>query len=512
MGDQPRYASLRDYLALLRRQRLVVIGVTLLFAGVAFLLSTTQEPRYEAESTLAFRSIAQDVGVLGINVVPESSAERASIKAEAIRRITIARRVQRELRTNAPPEALLGAITTRVEALTNLVLVQAAWDDPDFAARLANEFAEQAAVVSRRQELAKVDAAIDELRRQIRRASDDPGDVNAALARQKLAELEAVRAVARPAEVSSRADPPAAPVSPRPVRNTLLGALVGLAFGLLAAFLRDSLDRRLRAPKDAHEELGYPVLGRVGAKALGGAGLAGNGSRPLNPADLEAFRMLRTNLAFFTPESPLRSVLVTSGIPDEGKSTVAASLASASAAAGQRTLLVEADLRRPALAERLGLKQGPGLSEYLAGTADPQEILQVKEFSIAPQANGGKPAAAPAEVTERSLVCITAGRPPAQPAELLASDRCRQFLAKIGGIYDLVVIDSSPMLSSVDPLELIPNVDGVVLCVRLGLTSRDDARAVRNAVRRLPERPTGLVVTGLGGDEEEYAYYGYEPV
>ena len=107
-------------------------------------------------------------------------------------------------------------------------------------------------------------------------------------------------------------------------------------------------------------------------------------------------------------------------------------------------------------------------------------------------------------------MCITAGKPPAQPAELLASERCHQFLAKIGGIYDLIVIDSSPMLSAVDPLELIPHVDGIVICARLGLTSRDDARAVRNALRRLPERPTGLVVTGLGGDEEEYAYYGYE--
>src|SRR6188768_2020299 len=107
MGDQPRYASLRDYLALLRRQRLVVIATTLVFAATAFLLSTTQEPRYEAESAVSYRSVAQDVGVLGISVLPEPSSERAAIKAESIRRLSIARQVQRRLKTKVPPAALL---------------------------------------------------------------------------------------------------------------------------------------------------------------------------------------------------------------------------------------------------------------------------------------------------------------------------------------------------------------------------------------------------------------------
>ncbi|MGH2987374.1 MAG: CpsD/CapB family tyrosine-protein kinase, partial [Solirubrobacterales bacterium] len=246
--------------------------------------------------------------------------------------------------------------------------------------------------------------------------------------------------------------------------------------------------------------------GRIGAGALGSSGLAGNGTGSLDPADLEAFRMLRTNLSFFGPHKPLRSVLVTSGVPGEGKSTVATSLASAAAAAGQRTLLVECDLRRPTLAQRLGLDESPGLSEYLAGSAGPQEILQLRKFSLASGANGSSPSS---PVAERSLVCIAAGSPPAQPAELLASDRCRDFFRKVASVYDLVVVDSSPMLSAVDPLELIPVVDGVLVCIRLGLTTRDDVRAVKGALHRLPERPTGLVVTGLGGKEEEYAYYGY---
>jgi Mrp family chromosome partitioning ATPase len=253
-----------------------------------------------------------------------------------------------------------------------------------------------------------------------------------------------------------------------------------------------------------------PVLGRVGATALGSAGLASNGAVPLTPADFEAFRMLRTNLAFFESEAPLKSVLVTSGLANEGKSTVAASLAGAAAAAGQSVLLVEADLRRPVLSRRLGLVRSPGLAEYLAGAAAPQEVLQTCEVRQ-DRGFGGPMAGSNGHdaVTGPFLVCIAAGELPADPAGLLASNRCREFLAKVSKAYDLVILDSSPMLSSVDPLELVPNVDGVVLCVRLGLSTREEVRAVKAAFRRLPERPTGLVVTGFAGGEEEYAYYGY---
>lgn len=507
MSEQPRYATLRDYLALLRRQRLVVLGVTVVFAAAAFLLSTSQTPEYEADASVQFRDVAQDLGVLGISVQPQPAAERAAVRAESVTSARAARRVRRQLDTKVPPAALRAAVTARVEALTNLVSIQATWEDPEFAAALANAFATEAARTAERQQLNRIQAAIDELEQQIRSAgSGEQADVRAAIAREQLGELEAVRAVARPAQVTRRAEPPASAVSPRPLRNTILGGLLGFALGLLAAFIRDSLDRRIRAPRDAHDEIGLPILGRIGAGALGSGGLAGNGTGSLDPADLEAFRMLRTNLAFFAPETPLRSVLVTSGVPGEGKSTVATSLASAAAAAGQRTLLVECDLRRPTLAQRLGLDESPGLSEYLAGSAGPQAILQLRKFSLASSANGDSPTS---PVAERSLVCIAAGSPPAQPAELLASDRCRDFFRKVASVYDLVVVDSSPMLSAVDPLELIPVVDGVLVCIRLGLTTRDDVRAVKGALHRLPQRPTGLVVTGLGGNEEEYAYYGY---
>src|SRR5690606_9558039 len=178
-----------------------------------------------------------------------------------------------------------------------------------------------------------------------------------------------------------------------------------------------------------------------------------------------------------------------SGLPQEGKSTVAASLAAAAAAAGQRTLLVDADLRRPVLAERLSAKRKPGLAEYLSGAVEPKDVLQRVPVKGGNRSNGSTGEA-------RSLVFIAAGDSARAPAELLASERCRDLLSSVRKAYDLVVIDSSPLLSTADPLELMPLVDTVLVCARLSLSTRDVAGAVTETMERLPDVPTGLVVTG----------------
>jgi Mrp family chromosome partitioning ATPase len=267
------------------------------------------------------------------------------------------------------------------------------------------------------------------------------------------------------------------------------------------------------------EELKLPLMGRVREEAMGRAGPVANGRGAMEEADLESFRILRTNLGYLNVDKPLRSIAVTSPLADEGKSTVAISLAFANAWAGKRTLLVECDLRRPVLAERLKLQRAPGLTEFVAGTASPKEVLQPVALDP-PSTNGhrrkrggkkqeAKAESTPAEAAEASLlVCITAGSPPPRPAELLASQRFSEFIAEVANVYDVVILDTAPMLQVADTLELLPKVDGVVVCVRAARTTRDQARAARSALDHLPERPAGLVVTGVRpGDETEYGYY-----
>jgi non-specific protein-tyrosine kinase len=227
----------------------------------------------------------------------------------------------------------------------------------------------------------------------------------------------------------------------------------------------------------------------------------------MSESDFEAFRVLRVNLAALNPGGETRSVLVTSGVPEEGKSTVSIALACAATAAGQRTLLVECDLRRPSFAERLGIDGSPGLSDYLQGGATPQEILKAVPLTLPSSANGAGPSQPGSAGT---LVCITGGSRVANPAELLIGERFAEFIAKVKSNYDLVILDAGPLLAIVDPLELVEQVDAVLLCVRALRTTRDEVRAARTALSHLPARPLGAVLTGLKrrGPDSYHSYYG----
>jgi tyrosine-protein kinase len=513
MSETPRYASLSDYLHVIRAQKVLIIVVTALFAAAGLGVSLLQTPRYTAESSLIFRDIEQDLSLLGQTALPELAPDqRAAVNAELVTRRNVAERVKASLDTDLTVGQLQSAVTTQVGTRTNFVVIQATSEDAKFAAALANEYARQVQALDRDEVRARLDTAIKTLRQGL---PSDPAAAAGSLTQAQISQLQTVRQLAEPVEIAEPAGVPAAPSSPRTRRNTVLGLLVGLALGLLAAFLRDSLDRRLRGFDEVQEEMQLPVIGRVPNDALGAVGHLGNGAAgPGREAEthLEAFRVLRKNLEFLQAGEPMRSVLVTSGRPEEGKSTVSIALACAAAMAGKRTLLVECDLRRPCLADRLGLQGEPGLTDYLVGDASPSDVLQVMTLSPTDlNASNGKdkPEKADAKTVEGAkMVCIVAGSSSPLPAELLGSSRFEDFLSKVSKAYDLVVLDTSPILTVVDALELVPQVDGMIVCVRLSQTTRQEAHAAREALSHLPGRPTGVVVTGVRGREDAYGYYG----
>jgi len=511
---------LKDYLDVLRRQWWLILAVGVLFGGAAYAYTKLQDPTYTAEASLSIRDISRDFDLLSSNALPTREAPEtlAIIAAEQAARPRIAARVKKALKTRLTVAQLRSMITVRAEARTSFVVFEGRSSRPRQAAAISNEFARQYAAVTTRRERARYARAANSLRSEFRRRSRSGrsrSSVQRQLFEERVSRIEALEDFARPVETARRAEVPKIASSPRPRRDTMLGLILGMTIGILLAFARDALDRRMKGAHDIEEELGMPVLGYVSGKALGGGLLPMDGDDGIAEPDLEAFRILRANLDFLEVDSPPRSLMVTSALPEEGKTTVAIALAGVYAATGRRTLLLECDLRRPDFANRMGLATSPGLADHLAGRASQREIVQeiVLPWGSTGEdpSNGGPPAPA-AKGEGRSpvlLPCITAGSTRPNAAELLNSDRFKIFLDRATRAYDLVIIDTPPLLPVVDTLQIVPLVDAVLLCVRASRTTREQAAAAKAALDHFPDRPTGLVTTGVRAGDAGSRYYSY---
>jgi polysaccharide biosynthesis transport protein len=490
---------LRDVLRLLRRQKWVIIGTMLLAvaASVAYSLLKTKE--YEATAQIEFVDQSQYLSTLG-TVVPFSGRTPANVAAQGAERVTSAEvfsRVAQDLDSD-----LSGSeIKTEVNPDSSLVSLTATAESARFAADLANAFANQTKNVLTERQRSQLLSQARSLTQSVKGLDD--ASIEKQISLRNAAQLRSVARVATPVEVVSQATEPGSPSSPRPVRDGILALGLGLIFGIVLAFLRDSLDRRLTDPHDIQHTLQMPMLGYVNAESLGGAGLTGNGRRP--DRDLEPFRILRANVEFLAGDQPLRTIAVTSPLAEEGKSTVAAGLATAAALTGRDVLLAECDLRRSVFADRLDVPSSPGITDWATGKAQPDDVVR-----SVPIATTNSPRSEDGEETapKRSFTVISAGSFTPEPAELLASGRFRHLVRVMSEMYDLTVLDCAPLLSVGDALEVLPLVDAVLLCIRLDQTTREQALAAKAALGHMPKRPTGLVVTGVRSGREGY-YHGY---
>lgn len=503
LPDAPRYASLRDYLRVLRERWILILACTLVVGAAAFAYSASQAKVYQARATLQPQERSQDIGLIGTGSGPVTSPQALTAELAArAERDSVAKEVADSLDGGLSSQQIAGKVAASVDVRTNLVEISASDADPDFAAQLANDYSQVVADQALEAELKQINDAIGLVRRQL----DDTGvgslPDEIVILEERLNRLQTLKEIAEPVQVVSSATAPGSPVSPKPLRNTALGLLAGLFLGILIAFVRDSLDTRLKSPREIEEQLDLPRVGQLTELALGRTASADNGKRRLDPIDLEAARIMRTNLQALDPDKSMRSLAITSPLPAEGKSTVAMALAWASAIAGKRTLLVECDLRRPVFAERLGLKQAPGLTDALLDNATPQEVLQSVDIGLMPSGNGST-----ATSSAQRLVCITAGTTVPDPAEILGSQRFAGFLSEVSNVYDLVILDTCPLLSVVDTRELLQVVDGVLVCARSYQTTRDQARATREALDAAPTRIAGLVVTGVKMRDDDYSSY-----
>lgn len=508
-----RYETLRDYLQVLRRYWMMIIVVTLVGGVAGFLYDKHQSASYTATAKVNFQDPLQQLAVVGLPMPSvQTPGQLAAVAADLVTAPKVVDQVKRELHTSASVGALSGAISGQVAIPSDLLEVSATASDPNFAAELANTTAR----VLVAQDNAQAQGQFSHLARAVgQRLSALQRHVTPATSNQLVFyedEFGRLQTLSSSAQTAQFVQPASAPVSSSTsaTRSVLLGLLFGLLLGILAAFARDVTDRRLRGGKDVKSSLGLPVLGHVRNQAMGRIVQFADASRR-KQLDVEAFRILRRNIQLVDPARPPKVVLVTSAVAKEGKTTVAASLATAIASAGHRTLLIEGDLRRPALASRLGVDPAPGLTDYLAGTARPQDVLRTIEFSEPQFQNGSTPSGNGYSSSHlRRLVCVPSGSRTSRSAELIGSAAFRELIEEVSQLYDAVVLDAPPLLPVSDTLEMLPYVDAVVLCVRESQTTRDQAAAAKAALERFPEVRAGIVVTGIkprgAGDEVVYAH------
>jgi capsular exopolysaccharide synthesis family protein len=497
------HSGLPALLVALRRRLGLVLACAVLVPAAALAFSLAQEKEYSASASLLFRDPQFDQKLFGSTVfAPNTDPTReAATNVKLVSLQVVSARTSRALKGRLAPSEIAGKVQVASAGQSDVANITAVDHDPKFAAKLADTFATQFIAFRRDADRSKINSAQKLVQEKLAAlpASQRAGAQATAL-RKQAEQLQILAALQTGnAELVQPAETPTAPSSPKPVRNSAIGLIFGLLLGIGLALLLERLDRRLKTPKEIGEAFDRPVLGAIPeSRAI--ASLPDNDPQRLAPGEAEAFRMLRANLRYFNVDRAIRSVLITSSAPADGKSTVAMHLASAAGAAGSRTLLLEADLRHPTLARRLKVPNQRGLSQVLAGQAG---SLQDVAHSV-PVAGRR-----PADADFRTIDVVVCGPIPPNPTDLIESERMRELIRGAEDVYDLVVIDTPPTSVVSDAIPLVKEVSGVIVVSRLGKTTRESANHLRGQLENLEANLLGVVVNSVGR-QSGYGYnYGY---
>jgi capsular exopolysaccharide synthesis family protein len=448
--------ELRDYIRILRKSWVLIVILTLGLIGAASVYSLLQTPTYSATSKV-FVSTQSSGTTSELAQGNSFTVQRVKTYSDLVSTPIVLLPVIANLGLNVTSAHLSAKVTASAPLDTSIIDITVIDTDPIRAADTANAISESLTAVVETIETPEAADAISPVK----------------------------LTPAQEATVASE------PVSPNVSLNIALGALVGLALGLGIAVLRETLETRIRNERDVTQLTDVPILGGIvfDPKA---------GERPLivhvDPRSprAESFRTLRTNLQFLDVGRTERAFVVTSSIESEGKSTTGANLAIALADAGSRVLIVDADLRRPKLADYMGMEGAVGLTDVLIGRAELDDVVQ-------PWGKGG-------------LFVLPAGMVPPNPSELLGSARMTALIAQFNATFDVVLFDSPPLLPVTDAAILAKNVGGAIIVVAAGRTHKNQLKSAISALDNVGAPVSGLVLTMLptkGPDAYGYGRYGY---
>jgi non-specific protein-tyrosine kinase len=508
--DEQTFVSLERALSVLRRRApLILLGVVLV-AGAALGYSKHKTKQYTATASLVFNNnqLSQQVAGLqavGSNINPQSQQDT---DVQITKLGDMAAKTARQLGEGLTEKSVRAGLSITAVGDTDVVDVAATSTSPALAAKIANTYSNLFVTEQQSSNQQYFSSALALVQKQLAALSPQQRVGPSGLALEDRAQSLGILAQLQSGnvQVAQAASVPIGASSPKVVRNIVLGAFLGLLLGLGVAVLRERLDRRIREPKDLEAVYRLPLLGAISESSAFSQSFsqskAGRSIRSLPPSDAEAFRLIRARLRFFNVDREIRTLLIGSAAPGDGKTTIACHLAETAASMGSRVLLLELDLRRPTIARAFGLSSGPGVADIIIGSCSLRDAIQ----------SVGSGVAADARSTVRTLDVLVAGTAlPPNPGELLESDAMQRLLEHLKAAYDLVVIDTPPLTAVSDAFPLLHRVDGVVIVGRVGRNRRDIAARLHETLTASDAPLLGVIANGIrSGAPGSYAYgYGY---
>jgi succinoglycan biosynthesis transport protein ExoP len=484
-------AQLREFGRVLREQWWLVILCIVLAGFAAAAYSSSQQKIYESTAKLLIQPGDIGAAITGTGIGPNDPVRQVATDTQLVSLPAVAARVQKKMKQPLAP----ATVSTSQSGDSNVISIDVRDPRPNRAARIANLFANEYLAFRSEANRRNLQFALRTLQSRLSGLPKKGSSADRARLRRQIKDFQLLQSLQNgDAQVIQQALPSGAPVSPKPTRNLILGLILGAVVGVGLALLRDRFDRRIKNQAQIEAILpSVPIIAWVPRPRRG---------RAAQQRAADAYYALRTNLGYLSRNGPFRSVLITSAMAGEGKSSTALNLGLSMGELDDHVVVIDADLRRPALSMRLKAGGREGVSRVLAGETAIGDAVERRPVEAS--ANG----AGPVPALSGEIAIVPSGPLPQSPQVLLTEHALRSLLASAGEANRTVIVDGPPIGAVSDMLPVARAVDAVVVVVRLYHSRKDALARLAAQLENANVTPTGIVMIGIPNAASAYYDYG----